>query len=551
MRRFMKKQLWVFLTASVFMLTMSAMGNVQKTSTSLHKKTETGVSLFFIIDNSGSMDQQDRMGQRFSVASAFLDSLMQYFPDNTEVGVATFRQYLYYYGPDDLRFIQCPDQDTGSYIPFLKLDTCYTPDGIKGYDILKKYLASTTTQPVGLSYTPTNTYTNAASTCINAGFDAAKHAFQSARYAKERQFIIFFSDGEANIPGTGNNPLPESRDFIRDVKEGIPTTFTIYFNIQGDIPPTLDTMTANVKASTYSTINDSSNIWSINLGTVDLMNFLSKHIFPAIIQPERVPRLIQDASPILEKRPTFTWHAPQISGTSYEIQIFSSLLGITGYTKDTFYTVDQDLTCGTIEWRVRTDISAWSYKGTLILLDDRVPFLTRYDGQKVTTAQPLFTWLPVTGATSYKVVIADNNAFLNSASYTLTATSFTSPASLANGRWYWKVSCSIDLENYSPADSVVVDFTTIHKTVNINKENNVVVLAAAAGLHISLNGNSSPFSVAIYSLTGKYITTIKSQGKQCLWDYSDGNGGIVGPGFYLLNIAVGNKLFVRKIVINR
>ena len=71
------------------------------------------------------MDWSDPQGQRFTATSALLDTLNEYFPDGAEVGVATFRQYLYYVLEDEPRFAQCPDQDTGSYIPLLGLSTQY------------------------------------------------------------------------------------------------------------------------------------------------------------------------------------------------------------------------------------------------------------------------------------------------------------------------------------------------------------------------------------------------------------------------------------------
>jgi hypothetical protein len=61
-------------------------------------------SIFFIIDHSGSMingneyyvGAQDQWGSRFSVTRDLIDTIGKLFPDKVEVGMAVFRNDLYF-----------------------------------------------------------------------------------------------------------------------------------------------------------------------------------------------------------------------------------------------------------------------------------------------------------------------------------------------------------------------------------------------------------------------------------------------------------------------
>ena len=241
-------------------------------------------SLFFIIDHSGSMYStpgNDIWGKRFTVSLEFIDSIKAKFP-NVEVSIAVFREHLYFDSADDNRFVQCPGYSMGAYLPFLKLDSIYAPSGETGYQIVKHYLQIDTvgdTLPlyVDLEYIPTNVGLNSASTNINVAFAAAKHAFQSALYAKERQFIIFLSDGEATVY---NGPDSSTTEFVTDV-DGLPATFTIFFTQIGQVPQNLVIMTDNIQANGYSTNNPRSNLWAIDVA--NLMDVLMDYVMKILI----------------------------------------------------------------------------------------------------------------------------------------------------------------------------------------------------------------------------------------------------------------------------
>ncbi|MCI0472875.1 MAG: hypothetical protein L0Y76_04750, partial [Ignavibacteria bacterium] len=190
-------------------------------------------SLFFIIDHSGSMFQQsyqsDQRGNRFTFTQTLIDTLQKCFP-KAEIGIAVFREYLYFNHIDNTRFIQCPGNDTGAYLPFFRFDSTYAPDGKTGYQIVRELLDteiktdSTGYQYADLKYRPSNASINGTGANLNAGFDAAKHAFLTAKYPKNFQRIILFSNGEADV---ANGPHTNPWDF-RDSVRNIPATLTVF-----------------------------------------------------------------------------------------------------------------------------------------------------------------------------------------------------------------------------------------------------------------------------------------------------------------------------------
>ena len=249
-------------------------------------------AIMFVIDQSGSMGGMvglgvDQEGNRFSVTRDVIDTLSKIAP-GAEVGIAVFNEFLYFDPKDDAIFEQCPEEPVGAYIPLLRLSNDY--NGLTGDEVLKKWLeCDTTLSPpfpptVNLKYKPPLTF-NASNTHINAGFYAVKRAMLSTNKAKENQFVIFISDGIANIPE--DNTV---NDYVQGT--GVPTTFTIFFVASGTNPPQeLTTMTYNIKNNGYSTSNPQSNIWGFkNTGYDTLMTFIMENIIDLIIhQIQYVP----------------------------------------------------------------------------------------------------------------------------------------------------------------------------------------------------------------------------------------------------------------------
>jgi hypothetical protein len=208
-------------------------------------------SIFFIIDNSYSMGGpggSDSAGNRFSLASKIIDTMMSMYPmyPMAEVGLAVFSGGLYYNPaskPGVFQTVTTPAMgldDTGAFLPLLTLKATYGTQ--TGYEILKEVLAvnnGTLTYPSILA--------SQQGCNICCGFDAVLQAFPAAISVKRHQFIIFLSDGLANLPIGG------SEDFTGATN--CPATFSIYFSDQKSVPSTIRTYTENCRANFYSTTN--------------------------------------------------------------------------------------------------------------------------------------------------------------------------------------------------------------------------------------------------------------------------------------------------------
>jgi len=293
-------------------------------------------SIFFLIDHSGSMSQvpsgKDMLGRRFTVAQALIDTLQKIFP-KAEVGIGVFRVYLYFDPIDNPRFVKpAPGNDTGAYLPFFRFDSSYAPDGKLGYEITRGILDTVMVNgSADLKYTPTNLALNPGNTNINCGFDAVKHAFQSARYAKNRRFVIFFSDGEAN---TAKTPHTNIFDYSQDSSfmGDIPTTFTVYFTDAGTVQESIVRMTTLIKNNQYSTMNLKSAFYPINSDT--LMQFMLHTIMDNIMN-----NIIQTG----ESKPTtiiFNGSTSNNYDTLSKTFTFANRFPLTGQSTNFTYIID-------------------------------------------------------------------------------------------------------------------------------------------------------------------------------------------------------------------
>lgn len=259
-------------------------------------ESSTPPSIMFVIDHSNSMmgaDGVDRDGSRFLVTQALLDTLNKQLPQ-AEVGLVVFFDRLFFDANDDSMFQKMPDNydvpqgiKNQAYVPLLQLNK-KQKNGMTGIDYLKyilktkKVVASTskkdTVWSTDLVYQPSG-FQHGGGTHINVAFDAAMDAMKRASYAKENQYIIFLSDGEAN-KNTGSVPTNQYEKGI-----GVSTTFTVFFtpSAAGTAPQSLQTMTNNIKVNNYSTTNPSSQLWAIQTNYSTLMDLVMKNIFNPII----------------------------------------------------------------------------------------------------------------------------------------------------------------------------------------------------------------------------------------------------------------------------
>ena len=254
------------------------------------------VSIFFVIDNSGSMSgngASDATGARFNVTKALIDTIFQKQP-TAQVGVAVFQEFLYFDTATSANFWYSKYFKTMSavydsmpgqaYMPLLTLNQMY--DGIQGKAILDSLLmTSGSGRNVALNYKPG--YTMQGRTNINIGFLAAREAFANAAAAKNNQYVVFLSDGEANRGE--QDPGPDSIYYFRDSTRDVPTTFTVFFNSGSTttVPASIRTMTQNIQANGYSTTNPSSADYAItasysSLSAVLMSNVIGRIYVPAI-----------------------------------------------------------------------------------------------------------------------------------------------------------------------------------------------------------------------------------------------------------------------------
>ncbi len=269
--------------------------------------TQTGAppSIFFVIDHSYSMNGlgntwpgNDVNGTRFNVTRDLIDTVYKTHPD-AEIGMAVFREVLYFDSRDNNLFVQLEGQGNQSYMPLLQLDK-NVRGNTTGLQALKDILKTTTITRrnsmynrnvtcVDLVYNPT--FSTTGNTNINNAMDAALQAMKSAKNPPERQFIIFLSDGE---PHPTDSTIAGYQDILRrhggkdpfyfQNATSTPTTFTVYFSNNDTIPPaSLTTMTANIKANGYSSSNSASDIWILKTDYDALMSLFMKKIIKPIM----------------------------------------------------------------------------------------------------------------------------------------------------------------------------------------------------------------------------------------------------------------------------
>lgn len=242
-------------------------------------------SVFFIVDNSGSMWMQNYMrdpaAHRYALVRDLIDTLYSYNP-SIEVGVAIFASELYMNSDDDKLFETLPnDTSKHGYIPLLSLNKQYHSDRFgeaSGRKLIQNYL---TTELVENENPLVYKSDIQKGTNITCAFDAAVSAFQNAQSPKRNHRIIFISDGEATAPDDSE----EQERFIEGVN--VPATFTIYFSDESVVPPAIVTMTENIAYNDYSESNKYSSYFiSSNHSLDSLMQDVMTIIYPELITSE-------------------------------------------------------------------------------------------------------------------------------------------------------------------------------------------------------------------------------------------------------------------------
>ncbi|HUI90704.1 MAG TPA: VWA domain-containing protein [Chitinivibrionales bacterium] len=282
--------------------TITVPDNIVKLSSLVHacnaaRTLTTGTggtsSILFVIDNTGSMKGNggnDPGGARFSVTKALLDTIMAKEP-NAEVGLVVFREHLFFDTTTTEYYTQffkalhpvLDNEPRQAYLPFLVLNQTYqTSAGPKmGIDIIKDIL---TTNSAGddLVYQPSWPNPTGGETNINGAIIAAKQEFLSAKNPAANQYTILMTDGEPT--GRWQAGYDSLWFSTPTGVAGLPTTFTVFFNKQGQAPACLTTMTNNVKINGYSSSNPESNIWALSgVNYSTLMSLLMTNVIQNIL----------------------------------------------------------------------------------------------------------------------------------------------------------------------------------------------------------------------------------------------------------------------------
>lgn len=274
----------------------------------------------------------------------------------------------------------------------------------------------------------------------------------------------------------------------------------------------------------------------------------------------RVPLLIPYVPKLTnETQPTLTWTRVD-SVQNYTIEIdnnsdFSSTL-ISLPLSDTAFVPFTPLPLGDIYWRVKSDrVATWSDVDHFTILPDTIPLLVQFNGDTIYEKQPTFAWHPVQDAESYRFLLADNSDFNEAIIVLSQDTMYTPDIALESGQWFWKVSCSKNLDVYSFVDSVIIySVTGINRYCSLTKPINHCQTLPGS-VRIVLSGFSyTDITADVYTTRGRIVSRLKpSTGKNrtLVWDYKDFTGTAVSSGMYLIIMRAGGKEYIHKVLVKK
>lgn len=254
-------------------------------------------SVVFIIDNSGSMDENDPDVSRFNVVSTLLENIYAFAP-NAEVGLVIFTRRLSFDHRENAYFKTAFPTDTAqhdSFVPLTALNKVF-PDGRIGLDTLKALLKHddkgnltyVTKLPASRNNSGMGRSNTRDGTDISLGFQAAKVAMKDSKSDKASQYFIFLSDGTPSTPDNGREG--SINEFI--LGTAVPTTFTVFFDTQNSTPvapSTIVQMTGNIKVNAYSAVNAKSAYWAINTPGSQLQSLLQTQVIGNVLSMPTKP----------------------------------------------------------------------------------------------------------------------------------------------------------------------------------------------------------------------------------------------------------------------
>lgn len=253
-------------------------------------------SIVFVIDHSASMmgwgltyPGNDTYGTRFRVTRDLIDTIYKIHPD-AEIGLVVFREVLYFDHRNNDLLEPLDGYGDQSFMPLLQLNR-KVKGNTTGLQALRSILETDTVskntdengmvEAVDLKYQPQ--FTTIGNTNINNAFAAALQAMQSATNPKERQFIIFLSDGKPHPEGNNNAHGGKEPNYF---SQGLntPSTFTVYLSKdETPAPQCLQDLTRNVRENGYSTSNPASDIWVLKTDYDALMSLFMRSVIKPIL----------------------------------------------------------------------------------------------------------------------------------------------------------------------------------------------------------------------------------------------------------------------------
>ena len=255
-------------------------------------------SIVFIIDNSGSMDENDPDNARFSVVSSLLDNIFTFAPA-AEVSLVIFTRRLAFDHRENPFFKPAFPLDTAqhdSFVPLTALNKVFG-NGRTGLDTLKSLLTHddkgnliyVTKLPASRNNSGMGRSNTRDGTDISLGFQAAKVAMKDSKSDKASQYFVFLSDGTPSTPDNGREGM--INEFITGT--AVPSTFTVFFDTQNSTPvapSTIVQMTGNIKANTYSASNPKSAYWAINVPGSQLQSLLQTQVIGNVLSLPAKPK---------------------------------------------------------------------------------------------------------------------------------------------------------------------------------------------------------------------------------------------------------------------
>ena len=228
-----------------------------------------------------------------------------------------------------------------------------------------------------------------------------------------------------------------------------------------------------------------------------------------------IPVLVSPANGSLttDTTPAFDWN-DVTDATSYTILIdnnsdFSSP-EITQSPSVSTYTHGSNLALGTYYWKVlATNVyGSSSYSGSWSLSIGAPPgtptLVSPSNGSTTADYRPVFDWNDVTGASSYNILVDNNSDFSSpEIDQNPASSTYTTPADLAIGTYYWKVSAT---NAYGTgAYSAVRNFTTPSPNVTVSVASISETAAPDASVQNSFNIGNTGTADLNYDLSVEHI----------------------------------------------